>query len=137
MNSNKTVLRGSAGGKENGNKVVYNDMPLYFPCPCRSSAKPIIAQLSRIHLVTPKAPVNVIINPKVKIVNKTEMIFTTGFSEPAKLSQSSYWILRLPYVYNGDDGQILPPLEVDAETAINFGCLMSGMYGVRERVDRE
>ena len=65
------------------------------------------------------------------------MIFTTGLSESAKLTQSSYWILRLPYVYNGDDGQILPPLEVDAETAINFGCLMSGMYGVRERVDRE
>lgn len=39
-------------------------MPLYFPCPCRN-VKPSVAQLMRIHIVTPKAPVNIILDPKV------------------------------------------------------------------------
>lgn len=50
--------------RDGGNKVVFNDMPLYFPCPCRNS-KPSVAQLMRIHIVTPKAPVNIILDPKV------------------------------------------------------------------------
>lgn len=50
--------------KDGGSKIVFNDMPLYFPCPCRN-AKTSIAQLMRVHVVTPKAPVNIILEPKV------------------------------------------------------------------------
>lgn len=50
--------------KDGGSKIVFNDMPLYFPCPCRN-AKPSVAQLMRVHVVTPKAPVNIILEPKV------------------------------------------------------------------------
>lgn len=65
MNAPDKVLRGGTGIiRDSGSKVVFNDMPLYFPCACRS-AGPKIAQLMRIHVVTPKAPVNVILDPKV------------------------------------------------------------------------
>lgn len=50
--------------RDGGSKIVFNDMPLYFPCPCRNT-KPNVAQLMRVHVVTPKAPVNIILEPKV------------------------------------------------------------------------
>lgn len=50
--------------RDSGSKIVYNDMPLYFPCPCRTNQM-MVAQLMRVHIVTPKAPVNVILDPKV------------------------------------------------------------------------
>lgn len=65
MNSPDKILRGGSGiVRDGGSKVVFNDMPLYFPCPCRTS-KPNVGQLMRIHIVTPKAPVNIILEPKV------------------------------------------------------------------------
>lgn len=50
--------------KETGHKITSSDMPLYYNCPCRPN-KPLVAQLIRIHVVTPKAPVYVTLNPKV------------------------------------------------------------------------
>ncbi|XP_055641319.1 nonsense-mediated mRNA decay factor SMG8 [Toxorhynchites rutilus septentrionalis] len=133
MSGPDTVLRGGAGiVRDSGSKVVFNDMPIYFPCPCRNSN---VAQLMRIHIVTPKAPVNVIIEPKVKInQNGTEnsVTFTTGLSEPIKLSQSAYWVLRLPFIYEGDNGPLRPPIEVDPANAALNGALLAGMYGIRE-----
>lgn len=89
----------------------------------------------RVHIVTPKAPVHVTIEPKIKInaVSRTSgYVFTTGVSEPIKLSQSTYWILRLPFTYQSEEGTLMPPYEVTAENALNFGCLLGGMYGIKE-----
>jgi protein SMG8 len=137
MNSPKTVLRGSSEiERDCGNKVVFNDMPIYFSCPCRSgSTKPNVAQLSRIHIVTPKAPVNILLEPKVKISghNGNALYFIPGLpAEVMKLSQSTYWILRFPYVYQGEDGGVLPtPTELPADSTV-CGVLMAGMYGIKE-----
>lgn len=132
---NQVLKSSSSITRDCGSKIVFNDMPLYFPCPCRS-AKPTLSQLMRIHVVTPKAPVNVIIDPKIKLIlghNKANyIIFTTGVPEPIKLSQSTYWILRLPYIYESEGGPIMPPMDVTADNASNYGCLLSGMYGVKE-----
>lgn len=74
MNSPDKILRGGSGiVRDGGSKVVFNDMPLYFPCPCRTT-KPNVAQLMRVHIVTPKAPVNIILEPKV-ILNEFDVIF--------------------------------------------------------------
>lgn len=92
MSSNNTIMRGISGGSKHngcGSKVVFNNMPLYFPCPCKNSTDARVAQLMRIHVVTPKAPVNINLDPKIKIRN--DVIFTTGFGEPYSLSQSAYW----------------------------------------------
>ncbi|XP_017481898.1 PREDICTED: protein SMG8 [Rhagoletis zephyria] len=131
MNSPDKVLRGGSGIlRDSGSKIVYNNMPLYFPCPCRSH-KADVAQLMRVHVVTPKAPVNVILDPRVR-TGERDYIFTMGLPNPPKLTQSAYWILRLPYVYQGDEGPIAPPTEITATSAINYGCLLAGMFGVSE-----
>ncbi|XP_034946459.1 protein SMG8 [Chelonus insularis] len=126
------VLKAAGNGivKDSGNKVTSStaDMPLYFPCPCRQS-KPLIAQLMRIHVVTPKAPVHVTLNPRVQPGPSPCPIFVTGAEEPIKLSQSAYWVLRLPYVYVGEKGPYLPPKE---PVPISHGRLLAGMYGISE-----
>jgi protein SMG8 len=138
MSSNDTVLRGLAGGSRSngcGSKVVFSDMPLYFPCPCKNNS---IAQLIRVHIVTPKAPVNINIDPRIRIRRETEMIFATGWNEPAKLSQSAYWVLRLPYVYQGENDPIMPPIDVPATNlALRYGCLVQGMFSIKENETNE
>lgn len=98
--SPEKVLKATGSGlvRDNGSKVTNCDMPLYYPCPCRNS-KQLIAQLMRIHVVTPKAPVNVTLNPRVQPAPSPCPVFVTGIQEPVRLSQSSYWILRLPYPF--------------------------------------
>lgn len=128
------VLKATGNGivKDSGNKVTSStaDMPLYFPCPCRQT-KPLIAQLMRIHVVTPKAPVHVTLNPRVQPGPSPCPIFVTGCDEPIKLSQSAYWVLRLPYVYVGEKGSYLPPKE---PVPTSHGRLLAGMYGISEVV---
>lgn len=51
----------------------------------------------RVHVVTPKAPVHVTLNPKVQPAPSPCPIFGPGCEKPIRLSQSAYWILRLPY----------------------------------------
>ncbi len=51
----------------------------------------------RVHVVTPKAPVHVTLNPKVQPAPAPCPIFGPGCEKPIRLSQSAYWILRLPY----------------------------------------
>lgn len=136
--SNHSVLRGSSGGsKACGSKVVFANMPIFFPCPCRQNS---VAQLMRVHCVTPKAPVFITIDPKIRIRRESESnTFVTGWNEPAKLSPSSYWILRLPNIYQGDDGVTnIPPQEVpNSIEALRHGYLMEGMFGIKENESGE
>ncbi|KAJ9589501.1 hypothetical protein L9F63_017286, partial [Diploptera punctata] len=124
------VLKTTGSGlvKDNGNKVTGNDMPLYFPCPCRN-AKPLVAQLMRIHVVTPKAPIHVTLNPRVQPAPASCPVFVTGCEQPLKLSQSAYWVLRLPYVYVGEHGPYLAPKQ---PVPLSYGRLLSGVYGITE-----
>ena len=82
--------------------------------------KPPVAQLTRIHVVTPKAPVWVTLNPQVNSstfhLQRSEIlklkvqpspggpVFITGWEAPHRLAINSYWVLRLPYVYWGEGG---------------------------------
>ncbi|XP_050543577.1 nonsense-mediated mRNA decay factor SMG8 isoform X2 [Daktulosphaira vitifoliae] len=112
--------------KENGNKVSNSDMPLYFPCPCSSAS--LMAQLMRIHVVTPKAPVHVTLNPMVQ-PDENGPVFVTGYDKPIELTQSTYWVLRLPYIYAGERGPYLSPKD---STQKNVGKLLKGVYSVAE-----
>lgn len=96
------VLRAAPGSivKDTGRKIAESDMPLYFPCPCRTG-KQRIAQLMRLHVVTPKAPVHVTVEPKI-IHSGNAPIFIPTTNGPTNLSQSAYWIMRLPYIYVGE-----------------------------------
>ncbi|XP_030382868.1 protein SMG8 [Scaptodrosophila lebanonensis] len=130
MCSPDRILRGGADiERDTSTKVVHSNMPLYYPCPCRGQSN-YLAQLMRVHVVTPKAPVNVILDPKVRVNNK--YTFTLGVEPPPRLSQSAYWILRFPYVYQGDAFLINPPKELNTEDPLSHGCLLAGMFGVAE-----
>lgn len=65
---------------------------------CFRSNKPLIAQLMRIHMVTPKAPVRVTLNPRVQPAPNAP-IFIASAEQPIPLTQSAYWVLRLPYPF--------------------------------------
>ncbi|KAH8271669.1 hypothetical protein KR044_000659 [Drosophila immigrans] len=129
MCSPERVLRGGADiERDTCAKIVNNNMPLYFPCPCRGQST-FLAQLMRIHVVTPKAPVNIILDPKVLVGKYT---FTLGCNILPRLSQSAYWILRLPNVYQGDDMLIAPPQKLESDEIMSGGCLLAGMFGIAE-----
>lgn len=105
----KMVKATSSGHvKETAHKLVTSDMPLYFPCPCRSS-KPLMAQMMRVFVVTPDSPVLVILNPRVQPSVPPCPLFYPGVAAGLSLPPASFCVLRLPYVYVGEDGPILPP----------------------------
>lgn len=95
--------------------------------------KALIAQLMRLHVVTPKAAVHVTVDPKIRPAPGAPE-FTTGFSEPVQLSPSSYWILRFPYVYEDENQIYAPPKEVGPR-AIQHGYLLKGTCGVVEKTN--
>ena len=82
-------------------RLVNCDNPLYVACPaCKTHEGPTVAQLMRIHVVTPKAPVIIGVDPKV-IPCPDGPTFYPGWSDPIKLPVSTYWVLRMPLIYWG------------------------------------
>ena len=105
----KMVKATSSGHvKETAHKLVTSDMPLYFPCPCRSS-KPLMAQMMRVFVVTPDSPILVTLNPRVQPSAPPCPVFYPGVNAGVSLPPGSFCVLRLPYVYVSEEGPILPP----------------------------
>ncbi|PAV71352.1 hypothetical protein WR25_17679 [Diploscapter pachys] len=108
--------------KEAAEGLLDADLPLRRECTCRR--KPLqIAQLMRIHVVTPKAPVEVTIQPVIEIEDQPGQ-FITG-EPPLKLKWARYYILQLPFVYSGPNGAWLPP-----DTLQNVGTYKAGSIRV-------
>jgi len=76
--------------------------------------------------VTPKAPVNVTLNPRIQPGPHPCPIFTPGNHDLIKLTPSAYWVLRLPYAYVGDDRVFVPPQDISSYN----GRLMRNLCGV-------
>lgn len=112
-------------------KLVLRSNINYFYC--SRPNKLLMAQLQRIHIVTPKAPVHVTINPRVQPAPSPSPIFYPGNLEPIKLSQSTYWILRFPFVYEGDHGVCLPPKD---QILLENCRLLKGFLGVADVVSK-
>lgn len=115
------MLKAAPGSivKDTGHKVAESDMPLYFTCSCRGGK---VAQLMRLHVVTPKAPVYCTLNPKVQPATGAPVFIPTT-DGAVKLSQSSYWVMRLPFAYVADKEHFKQ----------NFsGKLLQGAFGVVE-----
>lgn len=92
------------------NRMVNSDASLYIECQCTkgsSSAHPVISQLMRIHIVTPKAPLHITINPRVVPCPDGPTFHPGWHSQPTssnsqiQLPISTYWVLRLPFIYWG------------------------------------
>ncbi|XP_063853668.1 LOW QUALITY PROTEIN: nonsense-mediated mRNA decay factor SMG8-like [Scylla paramamosain] len=127
-------LKASPSGlvKDNAVKIANADMPLYFPCPCSRSGSGIMnGQLMRLHIVTPKAPVNVTLAPQVQPApDPCPRYIPQPLLPPIKLSASAYWVLRLPYAYVGDQGPHYPP--TPASPPPSFARLLKGCYGISQ-----
>jgi protein SMG8 len=93
----------------------------------------MIAQIMRVHIVTPKAPVHCIISPKVQPAPSPCPTFFPGNLDPIKLTPSSYWVLRLPYCYVGDHVYV-PPSDPDS---IRSGKFLKGMISVKSMTPAE
>jgi protein SMG8 len=122
-------MKSSSTMREAANKLVTQDLPLYMACPCRLT-KPPVAQLTRLHIVTPKAPVWITLNPQVQ-PSPGGPVFVTGWDVPHRLAINSYWVLRLPSVYCGEGGAHLPPTTPPAPDS-PCGTLLHGTLGLDE-----
>ena len=134
------VLKATGAGlvKDTAQHVTQNDVPLYLPCPCpySRSGKALVAQLMRIHVVTPKASVHMSLEPKVRPAPPPcpEFVAMPG-SEVLALTPSSYWILRLPYIYEDENQIYAPPKE--GSRASQHGYLLKGAFGIVERIQQQ
>ncbi|XP_063540160.1 nonsense-mediated mRNA decay factor SMG8 [Cydia strobilella] len=130
MSSPDTVVNGGGGacGRDAGAagaRLAASDMPLYSPCLCRGT-NTMLAQLMRVHVVTPKAPVHVTLDPKVQPVTGGPIFVPEpAGSEPIELSGSAYWVLRLPYIYADERGPLPRPRQAS-------GLLLAPLLGLRE-----
>ena len=106
------MVKASASGhvRENAAKLVNASMPIYFPCPCRSSKPLHLAQITRTYVVTPDSAVTITLNPRAQPGDRDiTPVFYTGLKEGITLPPNCYCVLRYPYVYADDNGPILPP----------------------------
>ncbi|KAJ8718854.1 hypothetical protein PYW07_016410 [Mythimna separata] len=134
MSSPDTVVNGGGGGCGReagalGGRLAATDMPLYCACLCRS-APARAAQLMRVHVVTPKAPVHVTMDPKVQpITGGPIFVPQPAGSPPIKLSASAYWVLRLPYMYSDERGCLPRPRSGQAHQP---GTLIAPLFGLQD-----
>ncbi|GAU97951.1 hypothetical protein RvY_09166 [Ramazzottius varieornatus] len=103
----KEIADLSAEGKEDDVQAIVEDLlrngaPLFLRCPCKNTTasenKQFIAQLMRIHVITPKDPMQLAILPKVKVGRGTPT-FSPGVEMPVILEANMYYVLRLPFCY--------------------------------------
>ncbi|XP_064611274.1 nonsense-mediated mRNA decay factor SMG8-like isoform X2 [Liolophura sinensis] len=97
--------------KDNANKLLSMDMPLYCPCHCRSS-KGFMAQLMRVFVVTPEGPLSISVDPKVRPCPPPCPVFHPG-TGPIELTAGAIWVIRLPFVYLGSSGAYTMPSDPD------------------------
>ncbi|XP_075976276.1 nonsense-mediated mRNA decay factor SMG8 [Anticarsia gemmatalis] len=134
MSSPDTVVSGGGGGCGReagaaGARLAASDMPLFAACLCR--ALPALgAQLTRVHVVTPKAPVHVTLDPKVQPVAGGPIFIPQPVgSPPIKLSASTYWVLRLPYMYSDERGSLPRPRPGAPSQP---GTLIAPLFGLQD-----
>ncbi|CAF97327.1 unnamed protein product, partial [Tetraodon nigroviridis] len=125
---------GPGGTKDPATRVLNADMPLYIPSPSQGRGlKPHFAQLIRLFVVVPDAPLEVTLNPQVSappsqkqkpvLHSKCECVcFQVQPGPPPcplfhpeqteiPLPPDGFWVLRFPYSYATDHGPCYPPKE--------------------------
>ncbi|XP_010891872.1 protein SMG8 [Esox lucius] len=102
---------GPGGAKEPATRALNTDMPLYIPSPAQGRGlKPHYAQLARLFIVVPDAPLEITLNPQVQPGPPPCPVFHPEQTEVV-LPPDGLWVLRLPYSYVTDRGPCYPPKE--------------------------
>ncbi|KAJ1185747.1 hypothetical protein NDU88_002534 [Pleurodeles waltl] len=98
-----------SGPKESAIKALNTDMPLYILSPSQGRGlKPHYAQLMRIFVVVPDAPLQIILAPQVQPGPPPCPLFFPEKQE-ITLPPDGLWVLRLPYSYVMEAGPCYPP----------------------------
>ncbi|PAA57645.1 hypothetical protein BOX15_Mlig002965g1, partial [Macrostomum lignano] len=106
--------------KEGVQRLLSEDLPLFIPCHCHKS-KGAFAQLMRVWVAAPQAPVRIRLNPRVRFAAPSPdssapavaetggesaatsvsaaPVFLPGNPEPIPLGPGDLWVLRLPFAY--------------------------------------
>ncbi|XP_043910208.1 protein SMG8 [Protopterus annectens] len=99
------------GPKESALKALNSDMPLYILSPSQGRGlKPHYAQLMRLFIVVPDAPLQIILTPQVQPGPPPCPIFYPEKQE-ITLPPDGLWVLRFPYAYVTERGPCYPPKE--------------------------
>ncbi|XP_072231214.1 nonsense-mediated mRNA decay factor SMG8 [Leuresthes tenuis] len=102
---------GPGGAKDPATRVLNTDMPLYIPSPSQGRGlKPHFAQLARLFIVVPDAPLEVTLNPQVQPGLPPCPVFHPEQTE-VSLPPDGLWVLRFPYSYATEHGPCFPPKE--------------------------
>ncbi|KAM4698877.1 nonsense-mediated mRNA decay factor SMG8 [Discoglossus pictus] len=99
------------GPKESAIKALNSDMPLYMLSPSQGRGlKPHYAQLMRLFVVVPDAPLQLVMTPQVQSGPPPCPVFYPEKQE-ITLPADGLWVLRFPYSYVTDRGPCYPPKE--------------------------
>ncbi|XP_034406749.1 protein SMG8 [Cyclopterus lumpus] len=102
---------GPGGAKDSATRVLNTDMPLYIPSPSQGRGlKAHFAQLTRLFIVVPDAPLEVTLNPQVQPGPPPCPVFHPEQTDLV-LPPDGFWVLRFPYSYSTDRGPCYPPKE--------------------------
>ncbi|XP_037543762.1 protein SMG8 [Nematolebias whitei] len=102
---------GPGGAKDPATRVLNTDMPLYVPSSSQGRGlKPHFAQLARLFIVVPDAPLEITLNPQVQPGPPPCPVFHTEQPEVV-LPPDGFWVLRFPYSYATERGPCFPPKE--------------------------
>nr|XP_020496214.1 protein SMG8 [Labrus bergylta] len=102
---------GPGGTKDPATRVLNTDMPLYVPSPSQGrGVKAHFAQLARLYIVVPDAPLEVTLNPQVQPGPPPCPVFHPEQTDLV-LPSDGLWVLRFPYSYATDRGPCYPPKE--------------------------
>ncbi|XP_061461023.1 nonsense-mediated mRNA decay factor SMG8 [Rhineura floridana] len=105
------VMKVMGGGpKESALKALNSDMPLYILSsnPGRG-LKPHYAQLMRLFVVVPDAPLQIILMPQVQPGPPRPVFYPE--KQEITLPSDGLWVLRFPYAYVTERGPSFPPKE--------------------------
>ncbi|KAK7094164.1 nonsense-mediated mRNA decay factor SMG8-like [Littorina saxatilis] len=118
---------GNCSVKDTASRLVNMDMPLFTPCHCRSP-KGFLAQMMRVYIVTPDAPVRVLLQPQIRPAPPPCPTFHPGAGE-IELPPAGIWVLRMPQIYMGENG----PISIPSDPQNLHACLMlKGLFSYRE-----
>ncbi|XP_040005877.1 protein SMG8 [Xiphias gladius] len=102
---------GPGGAKDPATRVLNTDMPLYIPSPSQGRGlKPHYAQLARLFIVVPDAPLEITLNPQVQPGPPPCPVFHPEQTDLV-LPPDGLWVLRFPYSYTTDRGPCYTPKE--------------------------
>lgn len=119
--------------KDNANRLLTMDMPLYFPCQCRSTPGGCMAQLVRLYIATPDTPsLTVAVYPKIQPAPAPCPLFVPSHDGPIQLPRNGLWVLRLPHIYCGENGPYYMPSDLGKLAACR---MLKGAFSIRTTDD--